>query len=609
MRGAAGGAAGFGAGLVLFWAAAWLLGVVWPPGAGLEAARGAGLISFTVLAGYDEAQEARVWLLGCLLVPAAAWLGARRGGRRIEAPTLPPSRGAWIGVGIVVAVAGVVGLRLLGASRWGSFGLLAEEGVYLGAVQVLRGGGRLYADVEFPYGPLLLLPMDLGLRLLGDTVAHARLVVLAGHLLGVVAMAAIPRLLLGPGRGDRAALGVALGMVWVAPLMLPTLNSVALRPALAFLPAALAWAGRRDGRAAVAAGVAAAVALGTSFEVGAAALGGVGAVLLGFRGAATRAAVGFGAAMALVLVVPLANGALPALVEQAGRMLSLPAMGYQALPYPDLLGVFVDGSGARGSYGAATSAAAFWAATPPLLIWAGLAVAAARQGRGPLADPLWAVALPAAVLFRAALGRSDTYHLWFYGAPAAVLLAVLLADRAEPLHRRAGSAAAAALLALGVAAQTVDARSAVEFPAAEELRLGTAAGIADPLATRKAAVDRLGVLTTERLARQLEAVVPVLEPLQGGVLVHPSEATWYFLSGQTPPTRYLWAYDAATPALRQEELAELTESPPRWVLRATDTFPLDWIPLDQLVPEYESWIDANYHPVRALPGAELWERK
>jgi hypothetical protein len=612
-------------------------------------ARQAGLVSLTVRAGYDKGQETVAWLLGCLVIPVSAWVawlqarGPRGAGRRATVEETTSSLPLWMAPLGVIAVALAVVVRsgdgfITGPSPWGTFGLLGEEGVYLGAVQALRTGRVLYADLDFPYGPLLLQPLNAWLWAFGDTIANARGYVLALHAVGIVAAAGVLIGLAGLRRGGWLGLGAAMALALSAPLFLPTLNGVLLRPVLAFVPAALVFAGgRRIGfvpgqpapssrpvwpnpltDAFTLAGFVAGGAVFFSFEIGAVA--GAGLVLsLALIGSGPtswmRAAVGGVVATLLSLSTIGFGPGIPAFFEQAWQMVTLPGLGYQALPYPDVGGLFRDGSGAFGSYGPDNASTAFWATVTPVLVWLALAIGLCRPrpGPGPSAHaPLLATAFVAAVLFRAALGRSDLYHLWFYGAAPSVLLLALLLDRlhaALAADFRPAVFAIAALALLGVI--FLDAEEDVRFPLDEDVRLGEAAGLDDPLVPVPLSVDRAGgVEVLPRLAEQAEAVVRRVRqlPRNDQVWFYPSEATYYFLTDRPVPCRFLWAYDAATPALQARAIEDLEASAPRWVVRSTDTFDIDNIPQSELVPQLANYLATHYVLVETLPGGELLER-
>ena len=643
------------------------------PAHSLLEARELGLVSFTVLNNYDLGQEMVGWLLGCVLVPLSLWavlsaflpspigLGrpgrrrrgvSRRGGeerredarggdRRLKDRRGPPPWVPQLGLFVTCLTVFWRPSFWRGRSPWGSFGLLGEEGVYLGAVQALRDGRRLYTDLEFPYGPLLIKPLDWWLTLFGDSVVSARAYCALLTALGLFAAAVCVRELIGGVRGAWWGLITALLLALVAPIFLPTLNSVLLRTALPFLPAALILGGARDvgfrqaeGKPTLAlpwkcpfaaAGALTGVALFFSFDSGAAALAGMllALVLVGGLPVIGRTALALTSVCTLVVTSMLITGNLGDFIAQAQRMIHLPSIGYQALPYPDVFGIFMDQTGQRGSYppmnpadDSWSNAAAMWSVLPPLFIWLGLGIGlhAPRVGGRPTRNAaLLCTAFVAAVMFRAALGRSDLYHLWFYGAVPVVLLSVLLMQRlSEGVTRevRFLLAILGFLFLLGV--NSVDAEQEVRFPDTEEVRLAEVAGIGgDPMAVRSIDSERLGSLEVlPRLAIQLEVTLHRVKQFdrKDGVYFFPSEAAYYFLSDRPVPLRYLWAYDAATPTMQRQAIEDLEESKPRWLFRSTDTFSIDHIPRAHLMPQIDTYLKDNYRLVEVLAGATLHER-
>jgi len=605
------------------------------PRSGLALARAQemGLISHTVLESYDKAQEGNAWLLGCLLVPLGMWAGWRalRGmpsvGRRPAAPgeQPPPKVPVWVPWVAIATVFVWVMARpgfLHGANPWGSFGFLGEEGVYLGAVQAMRTGRVLYADLAFPYGPLLIQPLDWFLRLAGDTVVAARMWVLFLNGLGVLALAATVSCIVGPRRGSWAAAVAAVAIAAVMPPFLPTLNGVLLRPAMALLPVAVAHAacsGRLGEQRWPFFLTGALVAVGglLSFEIAGVAVLSTAAALVVHRVGRDRHVQVWGACLGagIIGLLPLtAQGGLLAFFRQALEMVRLPSLGYQALPYPDAAALFVDGGGGFGTYVPTDTPTLVWSVLPPLVIWAALGMGAmgVSARAGATTRGLLLAAIAGAILFRGALGRSDLYHLWFYGAVPTVTLVIvmlgLLWDR-TPDEGKAGLVPVAALALIGLVA--LDTQEQIAFPEAEERRLGEALAIEDPLVERPIRVGRTGRLRLlPRLAAQVEAItLRAMElPPEDGVWFYPSEATFYFLANRRVPMRYLWAYDAATPAMQVRAIADLEASQPRWVFRSADTFEIDHIPQQDLVPLVDAWLATHYRAVQVLPGTTLLER-
>ena len=605
------------------------------PRSGLALARALdmGLISNTVLEKYDKAQEQNAWLLGCLIVPLGLWAGWRalRGPPSMRrrppeddtnARTIAPRWVPWVAIGTVFLWVMARPGFLHGANPWGSFGFLGEEGVYLGAVQAMRTGRVLYAELAFPYGPLLIQPFDLFLRVAGDTVVAARLWVLFLNGLGILAIAYTVYCLVGPRRGSWAAAAAAVAIAAVMPPFLPTLNGVLLRPAMALLPAAVAhaagsgWLGERR-RPYLVSGVLVAVGGLLSFEIAGVAVLSTFVALLMHRADRTRHGQVWGACLAagVIGLTPLAlQGGLGGFFAQALEMVLLPTLGYQALPYPDAAAVFLDATGTFGAYGPADTPTLVWAVLPPLVIWAALGIGSlgAMKRTGGATIGLFVAAFAAAVLFRGALGRSDLYHLWFYGAVPVVTLAVVMLTLLWERAPSEGKALLVPMAALGlVGLVALHTQQEIAFPASEEQRLGDALAIEAPLVERPIRVGRTGRLRLlPRLASQVEAITvrAMALPREDGVWFYPSEATFYFLADRRVPLRYLWAYDAATPAMQRRAIADLEASQPRWVFQSADTFEIDHIPQADLVPLLDAWLAANYRPVQVLPGATLLER-
>ena len=624
-------------------------------------------------------QESRAWLLGCIIVPLALWAflatllpappGLTRPGRRRKGEARrsgderrstdrededwdrretsdrrgPPAWSAWLGVAVTSLSLFFRPGFLRGQSPWGSFGLTGEEGVYLGAVQAMRTGRPLYSELEFPYGPLLIQPLSWWMHLFQDSVVSARFYACFLSALGLLAAAVCLRLLVGPGRGAWWGLMAALVLALVAPLFLPTLNSTLLRTVLPFLPAALVLGGarRQTYRATeesvadsyedlwrcpfVAAGLCAGVALFFSFDTGAAALGGLALAVYLVGGSSPvlgRVGLSLACLVALVSTHLLLQGNFEAFLEQGWRMVTLPALGYQALPYPDTFGLFVDGAGQTGAYppmNPATEAwsnpTALWSVLPPLLIWLGLGLGLRAPRVMETATrnaSLLCTAFIAALLFRAALGRSDLYHLWFYGAVPTVFISLLILERAWELTKRE----LRPLLAIGgvlavIALISTDSEEEVRFPDEEEARLGELAKVDRPLEPREVEIGRSGRMQLlPRLAGQMEVLVTRTEelPEEDGVYFYPSEAAYYFLTDRPVPVRYLWAYDAGTPEMQVLAIEDLEESQPKWLFRSTDTFAIDHIPQTHLVPRIDTYLKDHYRLVEVLPGATLHER-
>jgi hypothetical protein len=574
-----------------------------PPPSDVEAGRAAGLRSFTLMAGYSEAQESRFWVLACLGAVAAG-LVLRRRGRATDASPSPPLPPWSVTVGAGLLLGSLLHGTVRGPNPWGTFGFLGEEGVYLGALAAIEHGRLPWRDLEFPYGPLLLAPAWLAVSVFGDDALVVRGVAWSFWAVGI-ALVGLGTRLLRP--GDRGSAWLAAGLAAALhPPWLPTLNSTPLRPALALLPALLAAAGsgtlpvlgRR--RQLVLAGALAATAAAFTHELGPPAVLGLLAAWAArphSEAAFRPVALGFTATAALLLLPLLALGVLPGLAGVAWRTVTHSALGWQALPYPDVLRIFQDGAGVRGQFPPASWLESLWAALPPVLLIGALIRGAVAGGAA------LGAAVASAVLFRAALGRSDLYHLSTLGAvPVTLALAALLPGRAF----------LPAALVLGSLGLTGITQRAIAFPAAEEARLAVLAGV--PPGAPGRALDSPrggGVELSARAARDVESVLDRVAalPSEDGVLFWPTEASLYFLADRPLPWRLLWAWDAATPGMEREAIAELERNPPRWVVQWGESFPIDWIPAQELVPSLDAHLRAHWEPVERHPAFTLCRRK
>jgi hypothetical protein len=612
----------------------------------LERAEELGLISATVRAGYPESQELVVYLWFTLLAPilagalAARWVLPRA--RAEDARRWPGW--VWVALGGALALLALDVGYVTSAGPWGRFGFLGEEGVYLGTAAGLRAGGALYRDLAFSYGPLMGWPVPLALGLAGDEIIGYRVLVWVCNLVGLFLIVATLRLLV---RSPVVALVAFVGAALLALPVLPNLNATTLRLALGvfavtLVGSAVGGANRRPVRL-VLGGAAAGLAMGFSFEVGLAAfLAAVAALSIPVLhrhpprttlGDAALVACGAGLTLVPMVVVLAARGELVAFATTLRTMVDLPGAGYQALPWPDLLGWFRDAAGqhrpfppsgltylapGEPGHGSEVRALIWWASVPWIVLALGVTAAAtrvfaiARQPREGSCEGtamLVGLVLFGVIVGRGAVGRSDLYHLQFYGALPAVLVGAALVDGwlvgGSWLRSRRGLGALAMLLVLVLSIATWPPG---HYAPDDGRSLWTRVGVASP---HVEAVDRpraRGIRLDPELAAEVRAVVDWAGALPAArtVWFYPSEATYTWLTARPPVTSYPWAYDAATRAQRVALVESLEAQPPDCVLVTEGTFSIDHIPGDELLPEIEAWIDARYEPsVVEIPGATV----
>ena len=590
-----------------------------------------GLASFTVVAGYPESQELPVYLWYVLAAPAIVGvLAARRRREDLARPSSDRARPWWENA-VAAALIAIVVLDLgyvIESIGWGRFGFLAEEGVYLGTAAGLRAGGALYRDLAFSYGPLMAWPVPVALRLAGDDLIGYRVLVWAFNVLGLALGWMVLKKLV---RRPAVALAGLAGLGLLAVPVLPNLNAVTLRLALGAVAAVLAACGASQGKAGarlqLGGGVAAGAALGFSFEVGVAAVvaAGIGCLLPWInRGgysrslhAAARVGVGMTAVLVPLTLALALRGELVAFVTTFGQMVTLPGAGYQALPWPDLLGWFRDASGQHRpfppvalTYSAPGDslhagerlAITWWACVPWVVLGSGVAVSIAavlrsRRERvmGSRTAGLVALVIFGIIVGRGAVGRSDLYHLQFYGALPASLVAASLVDRILARTRRwpAHLAAAGLMLALVVSVASWPPRY---YATGARRPLASHIGVLDADLTPLDRPRSRHVRLAPDLAAEVRTVIDWSASLdeQRTVWFYPSEASYYWLTGRAPITPYPWAYDAATRQQRIDLVEELQRTPPDCVLVTEGTFSIDHVPAAGLLPEIEQWLASEY---------------
>jgi hypothetical protein len=142
----------------------------------------------------------------------------------------------------------------------------------------------------------------------------------------------------------------------------------------------------------------------------------------------------------------------------------------------------------------------------------------------------------------------------------------------------------------------------------EQVRLQGVAPTAD---STRLDLKRTGSIDTDpATAAQIDAVLSWAErlPEHESIWFYPSEAMFYFLTDRPPPNSFLWAYDAPSRDLQERAIAELSKSPPQWLVRSNLGFTIDWIPESELLPQLSLYVQSNYETVGMLPGATLMKR-
>ncbi len=482
-----------------------------------------------------------------------------------------------------------------------------EVGQHLAWADALRRGLFHGRDFFCLYGPLY----DLGAvgvwALVGRSIAAWELYFLITRALGLAAL-----LWLAASLCSRRAFALAV------PFLVPLVN---LRIGLALLGLALLLAWLRSGSRALAAaaGAASGVALLYSQEFGLAfALTGAIAFAL-YRDA--RAALAFFAASAAAIAPVLAwyalNGALGPMLRDLVAYPGYVLAGYGKLPFPSLAASIPLDVGELGTQrsvlvrlGYAVPAVA-WAAvllSLPLsrldprrpLASAGRALESLRRDASRATGFLCGVF--GLLCFRAALGRSDLFHVVAVLPPAALLVA-LACDRLYAGWRE--GRAAGSLVAWRAAALALFVLATGFAQAPQPLR--ELARTASDLATLRREGSRLvGSREVMRVVRWIQLHSDPADRL----LFLPNNAAYYYLLDRPSPIRFVMGHQIATEAHRAEVLAALRREPPRFVVFDHGAFRVDGLPDERVLgPELLGWIEASYTETARLGEVAVLERR
>jgi hypothetical protein len=395
---------------------------------------------------------------------------------------------------------------------------------------------------------------------------------------------------------------------WLAlllPLALIPFVNVRVGIPLWGLLALVFWLDRGGARRAALAGLICGISIFFSQEFGVA-LALAAAVVFAAR-AEPRAALAFGGST-LVVALPVVGlfvteGAFGAMVSDLSQYPAWVVAGYANLPFPSLFTSLPLSPVAGGSVADLDLRLGYslpLIATGALLLsiraeeidWRHPIAAFSRLRRRLAEDParlaVIAIALYSLVIFRYAIGRTDTEHLVRVAAIPALLLLIGLDVSLASLRASSGiGRARAAWRAVGLAllafqsgllhlAQPV---SSLERSGAQIARIFT--GEPAP----HAAWRPLWLL--DWLEREVKD--------DDGLLFLPNNAGFYYMLGRAPPTRFGLASQMVTDAHRLEALRDLERDPPEYVVVDENIFRPDGIKDDLVLgSETVRWLRLNY---------------
>ena len=91
--------------------------------------------------------------------------------------------------------------------------------------------------------------------------------------------------------------------------------------------------------------------------------------------------------------------------------------------------------------------------------------------------------------------------------------------------------------------------------------------------------------------------------------VFPNEALLYFLADRPQPTHFPLAIFAITRQQREQLIADLERTRPRWTVIYHDAATDDGIPYDVAMPEIVAYLNANYEIETNIGAFDLMRRK
>lgn len=621
------------AGYALAW---WLHGFGFADPGELAAAREAGIVSRTTLAGYAKSRDLYNALIALALPVAAAaalWWGAgvrsALGSHFLQGGFVPHGFAAWLYWPLVVAIAVASWhTNAVTATPWsdyaGAWYYLGEQGATLAWVHSLGTGGVFGRDFFSLYGPMFVYPLRWLMDLWGDDSALVERYY--KYILQIGAFALLTFLLLRTLRLRLLALALAIVIAAAYPALIPpSANTSLLRTALSLfaLGAVALWIDTRAERWRWIGGLALGQALLFAHE---AAIPAAGACLLLLyadgllrgtgHGAALRACLAFVAigllSMTPMLVYLLASGAGAALLDSLIGYPRLVLLGFGGQPFPSLRD-WLPGHPAEHAIHYAVLALYSASALATGLAWA-------KGTRSPRL--LWAAGLTlfGLALFRQALGRSAAEQTLKVALPA-LFLAALWLDAAWGRVVRWREAPAAALVPALCAAGVVAALAGIGLDDELRFRMGTAWRIATwwehKFATPQELLSgpvhpRVGFPLDPQTQASIGEIDELLERhARPGEPVYffPNEAAYYHLFRRTNPTRYVLGYFAPSFERQREVIRDLDARRVRLVVFSPRTWRVDDIPETVQIPLIVDYLRQNYRLLAAGRSVDLYLRE
>lgn len=623
-------------GLALSWVVA---GLQFDFSADLARARELGIVSSTVLRGYPKARDLVTYatVFGCPVLLSllfwSIWARKRRANLLRTQDVLwddfPSNHGKrWL-----VALALLAAFFVLAYFPMRTFydvmfipgnvkawPFLGEEGEILAWVQLILNGGVYGKDFFCLYGPLMLYPLALLMKVFGASVAMARYYTFA---LDLFAYAIVTYLTYRVFRSKWIAVLFLLTYLSVYNHLLAALspNTSYLRVAFGMLPLVLTYNYLASSWRTflIAAGLATGASLLFSQEVGLCSTISV-CSMLGVSGLSGRGGRKVIVSTATYLLFTLAgvlpfliyqgvNGSLGAFWESLAGYPRLVTLGYGGQPFPYFI------------YAVSHPFEAivfdnYWVLFTLIAMALSVMPSILLGRRDPLLLFRFSLLVFGALLYRSALGRSTISRAFYVALPAFTFLFLYLDNALTCLMKQGppfrSLQLGRILVATGIIATIFvnDAsitRNASALLSAAQYKWTSGSGTSSP--ESNALVPRLDVLTDDGTYSDVMSIHEFIRRKKStDILMFPNEPIYYFLFNITPPSRYVMSYFAVTRGMRQEMVESLERRKPRYVIYNAGTWRIDNIPEVVQVPEVLEYLRNTYHPIEESGDLIILER-
>jgi len=479
-----------------------------------------------------------------------------------------------------------------------------DEGIWLGTLQGLIDGKRLYRDIAFQYGPLAAFPLKVLSCNSTITLDNVRLTFWLMNVAGltIVCLAACGLL------SSRRLQFFGVIFLSLVPFAAHVPAPMAARYGAGFLPALL-WPNLATGGAIgrkyiIACGSVAALAFWVSPEVGVAAVISTGFLCLAgepnYRRAAEYAlGVGLviGAGVAILMALGMWRGFRFSVIVDNARL-----VGEQRLPFPSWHPEFwaQASAGRRSWLDPWLNLAIVSAVYLPTMTYTGALLAYRRLRLHPTGRLALGMALYGLLAQVSTFGRSDIWHIYFAVSPV-FLVWLLLLDARQPLSSQ-GTIRWQLAYIIAAAAMTLPLFAAHHR---QQQILSTV--------DRSSALPRLGHSQVpdaqargfEYLADWIAKHTSVGQPF----LFYPYNGAIYFLVNRPNPTRYpLLINTMNEPGEQAEVIRDLAAQNVRWIVWDQRDTVFSSAPIGQLLGVIEQYIQSHYTRAGAMGDFEFWRR-